>query len=111
LNSKRNPIRRAAELLHQAEVVGVVFRVRRGEVEFYCAQEQEEKLGPLFRQLKKWRAAIKRLVIAREGAEASNVIALWKADSHLRAEWPGGISAWLQSEEARVLALVQTVEE
>ncbi|MEE8606353.1 MAG: hypothetical protein V3S55_02020 [Nitrospiraceae bacterium] len=105
------PLRRAAELLHQAEALGVVFRVREGEVEFCCAQEQEEKLGPLFRQLKKWRAGIKRLVIARACAAASNAIALWKADSQLRADWPAGISAWLESEEAEVSVLLESVEE
>ncbi len=111
MNSKRNPIRRAAELLYQAEAVGVVFRVRRGEVEFFCAQQQEEELAPLFRQLRRWRAGIKRLVIARAGADASAAISLWKADSQLRADWPGGISAWLQSEEARVLVLLESVQE
>lgn len=107
----RDHLRRAAELLHQAEAVGVIFRVREGQVEFFCAQEQEEKLAPLFKQLKNWRAAIKKLVIAREGADASNAIALWNADSQLRADWPGGVSAWLGSEEARVLVLLQSVEE
>ena len=106
-----SPLRRAAELLRQAEALGVVFRVREGDVEFCCAQEQEEKLGPLFRQLKKWRAAIKRLVIARSGADDSNAIALWNADSQLRADWPGGITAWLESEQAEVSILLQSVEE
>lgn len=106
-----DPLGRAAELLHQAEALGVVFRVKDGDVEFLCAQEQEEKLGPLFRQLKKWRAGIKRLVIARAGADAGTLIALWKVDPQLQAEWRGGICAWLESEHSTVLTLLDSVEE
>ena len=111
MKSRGNPIRRAAELLHQAEALGVVFRVTAGAVEFCCTQEQQEELGPLFKQLNNWRAAIKKLVIARAGADASNAIALWKADSQLRADWPAGISAWLESEQVEVSVLLESVEE
>ncbi len=111
VSNKRNPIRRAAELLHQAERAGVIFEVREGEVEFFYPQHQQEELAGLFRQLKRWRAGIKRLLVDRAGADATNAIGLWKEDRRLRAEWPGGISAWLESEEARVLVLLQSVEE
>lgn len=111
MRGRGNPIRRAAELLHHAEAVGVVFQVSAGEVEFHCAKEQQDELEPLLKQLEKWKAAIKRLVIARSGADGSNAIELWNADSQLRADWPGGITAWLESEEAEVSTLLQSVEQ
>ncbi len=74
VKSKGNAIRRAAELLHQAERAGVIFEVREGEVEFFYPQHQQEELAGLFRQLKRWRAGIKRLLVDRAGADASVAI-------------------------------------
>lgn len=77
-----------------------------GKVLYRVPSEHDEKVCRLVNQLERHADEVIELLLAERGADAANLLRVWKGDQALRDEWPGGITGWIAAGESAVARLL-----